>query len=328
MLDTSIKVKTEYFDGPLGLLLLLIQKEEMDIRSLDLTKITKQYLDYLEEMKELNFDLAGDYLYLAATLLLLKSKSCVTDEEVAQLEAAMEGGESLHITSQAELIRRLEELNHFQKMGEKLMGLPQLGKEIFVKPKVNRKEIVNSILVPMELDKLTLAMMDLIIKEKRKYTVVKRDRLSIKEKLSYMKQHLEVGQSTTLEELVDNDGGKNITNIVITFISLLELARLKRLSIYQNEELSTVYVEVTKDLKDFDVDSANGFEEENPDAPAAAKPTEESAVVAASSDEAFVGEQEISASAEEETLVEEVEIPEELEAAISDEDTEHTHIIQ
>ena len=74
MLDTTMKVKTEYFDGPLGLLLSLVQREEMDVRKLDLTKVTKQYLSYLTRMHELNFDKAGDYLFLAATLLLLKSK--------------------------------------------------------------------------------------------------------------------------------------------------------------------------------------------------------------------------------------------------------------
>ena len=72
MLDTTIQVKTDHFDGPLALLLLLIEKEEMNIRELDLTKITKQYLDYLSQMRDLNFDVAGDYLFLAATLLLLK----------------------------------------------------------------------------------------------------------------------------------------------------------------------------------------------------------------------------------------------------------------
>ena len=77
MLDTSIKVKTDHFDGPLGLLLLLIQKEEMSIRNLNLTKITQQYLDYLDEMKDLNFDIAGEYLYLASTLIFLKSKFSV-----------------------------------------------------------------------------------------------------------------------------------------------------------------------------------------------------------------------------------------------------------
>lgn len=263
MLDTSIQVRTENFDGPLSLLLLLIQKEEMNVRELDLTKITKQYLDYLDQMRELNFDLAGDYLYLASTLVLLKSKNCVTEEETQKLKDELTGSDSLNITTQAELIRRLEELQHFQKMGQKLLELPQKGREIFVKPKINRKEIVNSILVPMDLEKLTMSMVDFIFRQNRKYTVLRRDRLSIKEKLQFMKENLSVGQKTDLETLLDTDGkGKNIDNIVITFISLLELARLKRIKIFQNESFSNIYVDVVKSLEDFDVTQADGFDEE------------------------------------------------------------------
>ncbi|CBW25335.1 conserved hypothetical protein [Halobacteriovorax marinus SJ] len=263
MLDTTIQVKTDNFDGPLGLLLLLVQKEEMSVKDLDLTKITSQYLGYIAEMRELNFDVAGDYLYLAATLLLLKSKNCITEEEQERLKDQLGEGEGLNITSQAELIRRLEELQHFQKMGEKLWGLPRQNEDIFVKPKVNRKAIVNSILTPMELDKLTLAMMDFLFREKRKYTVVKRDRLSIKEKLVFLKKHLSVGQKTTLVDLLNNDGGENLDNKVITFISLLELARLQRLEVFQNEDLGNIYVDVVKSLEDFDVTQADGFEDED-----------------------------------------------------------------
>ncbi|ATH06770.1 hypothetical protein BIY24_02080 [Halobacteriovorax marinus] len=263
MLDTTIQVKTDNFDGPLGLLLLLVQKEEMSVKDLDLTKITSQYLGYIAEMRELNFDVAGDYLYLAATLLLLKSKNCITEEEQERLKDQLGEGEGLNITSQAELIRRLEELQHFQRMGEKLWGLPRQNEDIFVKPKVNRKAIVNSILTPMELDKLTLAMMDFLFREKRKYTVVKRDRLSIKEKLVFLKKHLSVGQKTTLVDLLNNDGGENLDNKVITFISLLELARLQRLEVFQNEDLGNIYVDVVKSLEDFDVTQADGFEDED-----------------------------------------------------------------
>lgn len=260
MLDTSIQVKTDHFDGPLGLLLLLVQKEEMDIRSLNLTKITQQYLIYLGQMRDLNFDIAGDYLYLAATLLLLKSKSAISEEEMERLK---DGAETdLNITSEAELIRRLEELQHFQKMSEKLWSLPKKGHEIFVKPKINRKAIINSILVPMELEKLTEAMIDFMIKEKRKYTIVKREKLSIKEKLQFLKSYLKEGDKTDFENLLEKDGGHNIDNTVITFISLLELARLKRLTIFQNEEMGVIYVNVIKSLEDFDIESANGFEEE------------------------------------------------------------------
>ncbi len=287
MLDTTIQVKTDHFDGPLGLLLLLIEKEEMNIRELDLTKITKQYLDYLAQMKDLNFDIAGDYLFLASTLLLLKSKVCIAEEEVKNLAAEF-GAEGLNITSQSELIRRLEELQLYQKMGKKLWALEKKGHEIFVKPKVDRKAIVNSILTPMDLNSLTMTMVDFLFRQRRKYTVVKRDRLSIKEKLKFLKANLKMGEPTTFDTLLAQDGNAligddqnpdlnkkdNIDNIVITFISLLELARLKRINVFQNEDRSTIYVEVTKSLEDFDVDQANGFEEEGATTPPPAEPEE------------------------------------------------------
>ena len=263
MLDTSIQVKTDSFDGPLGLLLMLIQKEEMDIRELSLTKITKQYLDYLSNMEKLNFDIAGEYLYLAATLLLLKSKTCITDEDVEKLKDQIEFTDELNIQSHSDLVRRLEELEHFQRMGEKLWSLPRKGEDIFVRPKINRKEIINSVLTPIELDKLTLAMMDLIHRERRKFQVVRRDRLSIKEKLAFLKDFLEGVEKTTLDEVINAHGDKGIDNIVISFISLLELARLNRINIFQNEDSKTIYVDVIKSLKDFDVNQASGFEPED-----------------------------------------------------------------
>jgi segregation and condensation protein A len=271
MLDTTIQVKTEHFDGPLALLLLLIEKEEMNIRELDLTRITKQYLDYLSQMRDLNFDVAGDYLFLAATLLLLKSKVCITEEEAKNLSEEF-GLDGLHITSQSELIRRLEELQLYQKMSKKLWDLPKKGHDIFVKPKVDRKAIINSILTPMDLNSLTLTMVDFLFRQRRKYTVVKRDRLSIKEKLQFLKDNLKLGEQTTLDYLLEQGSkvaeDKDATdNIVITFISLLELARLKRIAVFQNEDRSTIYVDVVRSLEDFDVEQANGFEEEGATTP-------------------------------------------------------------
>lgn len=262
MLDTSIQVKTDHFDGPLALLLLLIEKEEMNIRELDLTKITKQYLDYLAKMRDLDFNVAGDYLFLASTLLLLKSKVCIAEEELKGLENEF-GVEGLSITSQSELIRRLEELQLYQKMSKKLWALEKKGHEVFTKPKIDRKAIVNSILTPMDLNSLTMAMVDFLFRERRKYTVVKRDRLSIKEKLKFLKSHLKQGDQVTFDELLNaHDESNRIDDIVITFISLLELARLRRISVFQNEDKSTIYVDVVKTLEDFNVEEANGFEEE------------------------------------------------------------------
>ncbi len=258
MLDTTIRVKTDHFDGPLALLLLLVQKEEMDIKSLDLSNITQQYLTYLSQMQSVDFDVAGDYLYLAATLLLLKSKVCLTDEDTKSL-ADLSDDADLKIASQSELIKRLEELDRFQKLSKKLWALPKKGHEIFIKPKVDRKAIVNSILTPVELNKLTIVMVELLRREKKKYTVVKRDKFSIREKLIFLKSFFEENKKSDFETILENGGEIDAGNLVITFISLLELARLNKISIFQNDDKGTIYLEVKESFNDFDVSLADGF---------------------------------------------------------------------
>lgn len=260
MMETQIQVRLDQFDGPLGLLLHLIQKEEVNIKELDINRITHQYLDYLNKLQEVNFDVAGEYLYLAASLLYIKSKT-VTDEEEEKIN--IEDVSDLEITTKTQLIQKLEELDRFQRMGERLMTLPRMHEDIFVKPKVDRKAIQNSILMPMDLQSLTNVMVDIIRQEKRKYTVVKRDRLSIKEKLIQLKNNLSVGSQTTMDKLINWEKGKD--EVVITFISLLELARLQKLDIFQNEPDGSIYVDVLDDLNTFDVETADGFDPEEED---------------------------------------------------------------
>lgn len=257
MIDTHIQVRLDQFDGPLGLLLHLIQKEELSIKDLDINKITYQYLNYLDKLQDVNFDVAGEYLYLAASLLFIKSRA-VTEEEEEKI--SMGDITDLEITTKTQLIHKLEELARFQKLGQRLMTLPRRDEEIFVKPKVDRKAIQNSILLPMDIDSLTNVMVDMIRQNKRKYTAVKRDRLSIKEKLIHLSNNLKVGTNTTMDKLIDWSAGKE--EIVITFISILELARLQKLNIFQNEPDGSVYVDVIKELTDFDVQTANGFDPE------------------------------------------------------------------
>ena len=262
MSENEILVKVDRFDGPLALLLHLVQKEEMRIQDLELNTITNQYLDYLQKMQDLNFDVAGEYLFMAATLLYLKSQTVADESQDQNLIKVTAGEMGLEIQTRGDLIKRLEELERFQRLGQRLWGLDKKGHEIFVKAKVDRKAIENSILTPIDLDQLTETMMDLIRREKKKYTVVKRDRLSIKEKLIALKTMLKEGETTQFDKLLDpNETG--IIDKVITFISLLELARLKKLQIFQNEDMGSIYIEVKESLESFDPESANGFDPEN-----------------------------------------------------------------
>lgn len=257
MIENNIQVKLDKFDGPLGLLLHLIQRDEVSIKDLDINQITQQYLDYLKKLQDVNFDVAGEYLYMASSLLYIKSQTVTQDEE----EKIKINEEELEITSKAQLIQKLEELQKFQRLGERLWTLPRKDEDIFVKPKVDKKAVQSSILTPMSLDALTEVMVDFLRREKRKYTVVKRDRLSIKEKLIELKNRLEVGAKTTLAQLLNIAGDRDET--VITFISILELARLNKLDVFQNEHTGDIYVEVVNSLDSFDVETADGFEPED-----------------------------------------------------------------
>jgi segregation and condensation protein A len=216
MIEHNIQVKLDHFDGPLGLLLHLVQREEMNIKDLDINRITQQYIDYLQKMQDLNFDVAGEYLYMAATLLFVKSKSVADGEEKVRLT----GDENIQITTKTQLIQKLEELQKFQALGEMLFTLPRRDEDIFIKPKIDRKAIQDSILTPMSSESLTESMVDLLRREKRKYTVIKRDKLSIKEKLVQLKNDLKVGTQTTMNKLLTSEE-KSVGEVVITFISLL-----------------------------------------------------------------------------------------------------------
>ena len=262
MAENEILVKVDRFDGPLALLLHLVQKDEVRIQELELNTITNQYLDYLQKMQDLNFDLAGEYLYMAATLLYLKSEAAADESQDQDLLKVTAGEMGLEIQTRGDLIKRLEELERFQRLGQRLWALPKKGHEIFVHPKIDRKAIENSILTPIDLQQLTETMMDLIRREKKKYAVVKRDRLSIKEKLIRLKTLLKEGETVQFDTLLDaNETG--IIDKVITFISLLELARLKKLQVFQNEDMGSIYIEVKESLDSFDPESANGFEPED-----------------------------------------------------------------
>lgn len=261
LLDRTISVQLEQFDGPLSLLLYLIQKEEMSLETLDLTKVTKQYLDFLKYMQELDFDMAGEYLYLAATLVWLKSKLSV-EEKPMHFD-----GEDLHgpmqIASEEELIKRLKALQYFQVIGKKFWDdCLKTGEEVFLRGKIDRKKIFGQILKQVEQNDMITAMVDLLKRQSRKFAIVKRDRISIKEKLKELCQQLEMNQRYELNQLIKDQ--ENTIDIVITFISLLELARLKKLSLMQAEHKSEIYIDVIGHLRDFDVESASGFDPENP----------------------------------------------------------------
>ena len=108
-------------------------------------------------------------------------------------------------------------------------------------------------------------MMEVISRNKRKYAVVKKDKISIKEKLIEFKSYLNEGDETLFKELLEKNSTGQKIDVIITFISVLELARLGKISIFQNEDNAEIYVRVISSLENFDVREADGFDEEDGD---------------------------------------------------------------
>ena len=263
MLNDSIHIKTDSFDGPLGLLLLLIQREQMDIKDLNINKITSQYLDYVQRMHELNFNVVGDYLYMAAVLVLLKSSSFVSKEEARSL-AGREGDYSLSIPSQGDLVKRLQELQKYQRLGELLWDLPRRGVDVHTRHKLNKNEVILLEAPNLDIQSLLNPWISFLSKKKRRYQVMRNDQLSIKDRIIFLKKLLKLGEKTSFFDIISKEAeeGQKLkrSKDLLTFISLLELARLKKLAIHQNEELGDIFVEVRESLSDFNIDMADGFE--------------------------------------------------------------------
>jgi len=258
MIESQISVSLDQFDGPLSLLLHLVQKDEMRLDQLDLKIITRRYLDYLSELKDLNFDVAGEYLYLASTLVWLKSGLGLDEDKRDELNQSSPLSEALQ--SEEDLKLSLLRLHLFQKLGSKLATIPQLGIDFFTRGKLDKKKMYAFNDMGLDKQVLVTAMIDSLRRDLRKFALVKRDRLSIKEKLVELSKQLYPKEEYRFWNLIKDKS--NILDVVITFISLLELARLKKVSLAQAQDGTDVYCEVLADLTSLDVEAANGFDEE------------------------------------------------------------------
>jgi len=248
-----ITVRLESFEGPLDLLLFLIQSRELDISKVSISKITDQYLAYVRLMQELNFDVASDFLVMAATLLLWKSKALLPQEKDASADATTEDGLPL---TQEELLRQLMELERFRRMGEELSEIPRLGEDVFTRP--NRKPPIERRWREMDITQLAMSYQDSVVRARKRSTILKKETVSITSKIDHFKQRLRLGKLTAMHELLDNLGEK--PESVVTFLASLELSRLKKLKLHQNETYAPIYLELIESLENFDSKLASGFD--------------------------------------------------------------------
>jgi segregation and condensation protein A len=247
-----ITVSLETFEGPLDLLLHLIQSHELDISKVSIGKITDQYLTYVRLMQELNFDTASEFLVMAATLLHWKSRSLLPQEPKADSQGL--NGDDVPF-SQEDLVRQLLEHQRFLEAGENLSQLSLLGKDVFARS--NKKPPVQKIWKEMNVTDLVIAYQEILIRARKRTQVLRKETVSITDKIMEFADRLPLHQLVEFNTLLSEAPSR--PEIVATFLAALELSRLKKMRLHQEQTYSSIYMELLESLKGFDTQLASGF---------------------------------------------------------------------
>lgn len=236
---SEYKVKFEVFEGPLDLLLYLIKKEEVDIWDINLTKLATEFLEYLELMKMLDLDIAGEFLVMAATLMYIKSRELLPKDQRVSPD-----GEEDEDDPRFELIRRLIEYKKFKDAAANLQKLeieqeniyPRLGirAEIEPAPFVRRQEASIFDL---------LAALNNIIKrlaETAQIQEIEDEPWTVSGKMEFIIEQISIKDCIKFSELFQKTTSRG--EIVATFLALLELIRLRQIVAYQTEEFGEIEI--------------------------------------------------------------------------------------
>jgi segregation and condensation protein A len=236
-LHTGYSVHLDQFDGPLDLLLHLIRKNELDVCDISIAVITRQYLDYIKLMKELNLEVAGDFLVMAATLLQIKSRTLLPVDEP-------EAGEVEEDDPRAELIRRLMEYQQYKEAGMVIGARALLGREVFVRtcadPLLTAAQNVEG---PLEVSLFELVdafrvLLDRIPAE-HFHDVAAAETFSIADCINEILSLLQERDTVQFDDLVRDEFTRE--RVIVTFLALLELCRLKLIRIFQNGHQGSIW---------------------------------------------------------------------------------------
>ncbi|HBG93568.1 MAG: hypothetical protein A3J81_03450 [Nitrospirae bacterium RIFOXYB2_FULL_43_5] len=230
-------IKVPIFEGPLDLLLHLIKENKVDIYDIPIAVITGQYLQYLEMMEELNLDVAGDFLVMAATLIHIKSRMLLPVDEEAPGEEE---------DPRLELIQRLLEYQAFKDASLGLREKEEEWMNIFHREPVKDEEAEAESTEP-ELYLFDVNLFDLLGAFKKILNTappeavrITREALTVKDKISHIMEMLEHNDTVRFEDLFKEDRSR--VQIVVTFVALLELIRLGLIRAYQENDFGNIWV--------------------------------------------------------------------------------------
>ncbi len=261
----AFRIALPNFEGPLDLLLHLIREHKLEILDIPIALITEKYLSHLEQMREIDLDIAGEFLVMASTLLHLKSRMLLPREEVA---AGPEGvdGHSETLDPRAELVRRLLEYQKYKDAAESLATNDLLDRDVF-----RRRVAVQEVpLDPEEVGLQEVSIYKLIealdrvlenLVPKKQHEVV-REHLSLSDAMNGIVSRLRANEGEDQRFMAMFDGQRTRSAVVITFLALLELAKMKLVRIFQPEDLDDIFITAKPSLASYIMPAAEDVDRE------------------------------------------------------------------
>ena len=228
----ALEVFLEAFEGPLDLLLYLIKRQNLDILEIDVSQITEQYMQYVNMMNAMQFELAAEYLLMAAMLAEIKSRMLLPRSSEAEEEED---------DPRAQLIRRLQEYERFKKAAEDIDDMPRMGREIFeasaAAPELNRNRPEPDV----DMKELMLALGEVLRRaDLFESHQIQREKLSTRERMSEVLARLSTDRFTPFVTLFTSEEGR--VGIVVTFLAIMELIKESLIEIVQTEAFGPIHV--------------------------------------------------------------------------------------
>jgi segregation and condensation protein A len=242
----ALEVFLEAFEGPLDLLLYLIRRQNIDILDIDVSDITDQYMEYVELMDAMQFELAAEYLLMAAMLAEIKSRMLLPRSAEAEADED---------DPRAQLIRRLQEYERYKKAAEDIDELPRVEREVFP-AQAEPPDIKRSRPEPdVEMRELLVALSEVLRRaEMYEHHHIQREALSTRERMSDVLDVLKEKQFVPFVSLFKVEEGR--LGVVVTFLAIMELIKESLVEIVQAENFGPIHVKARAD---------GGVEQEPPD---------------------------------------------------------------
>ena len=231
----AMEVITQCFEGPLDLLLYLIRKNRFDVLDIPVAEIAEQYATYIDLMQEIQLDIAGDYLAMAATLAQIKSRMLLPPKQTVD-------DDEEDFDPRLELARRLQEYEQIAATAEKLNERPRVGREIFVVQAQGVEIDTTEVFEKVGIAELIEAFRNVIISAERDVSIVlQREVLSVRERVDAIRNKLKSNSRLRFDDLFDRREGR--AGLVVAFLAILELVNSGEIHAVQADTESAIHIQ-------------------------------------------------------------------------------------